>query len=939
MIGSTSNIAITSKYGIKTGGTIDGIARLNVTRNKSTLSLSNPIGIELPEKSLQMSPELVPGVSLNYGVPISWLNYSATEQVFFADGIGHIKLYNNDGYAYNASTVAPKTELTATSAAASNLASPIASYGGSNTPCSTSPPFQLERVASYVLEGTGTEIIPSVLPDTIANTLPCDQYKAIDRTTTDDSGYINFTPRYDASSNIECYAQLRLGVPPSTPTVYSGHKIHLRLQYTTVGTPTDLNFVITLRTAAAPGAGTQIGTWTYDESDLTGSFASYTITLSNAEAALITDYTSLYLYMNCDSDPGTLADYYSVQCSLAYMEFPDSSGLPNGAYSYVYTYVRSSTGAESGRSPIAEIDHTTNGCINVHDILLSPDSTVDYINIYRTTRGGETYFLVKTIPNTNDSLVEYGEGTDITSQDPTEYADGFIDCMSDVVAGSKPRYLEGSKRVYGEGLPPKVRYLKSHLNRIFGAGAYISHPYVAGTAYATNNSTTIIGVGTHWTTELEGRSFKMASAPSTQVYTIAKVDSETSLELTTVFNESTTDGSYNIKDNYRNPYTLYWSRPGFPEDWPSANGLTIEGETGEGITGLSVLLGKIIIFTKDSMYALVGNDESSFSIQPIYKGVGCLSGHSIIESGNTIMFLDSDGWFLYNGGEPFPISSPDAQDGNVSGIDRTVNEIAKSRARMACGYYNDDSRTYHNFVSLNALENNHSIVYDSAMKSWSIDDVPGVFSCAPVFDEDDDKIYLLGTMDGCIFQADIGTSDGVYTGTIVAQVTSADSQIITCSAANFDTADGLTGCPAFLVDMWGNVTEFRILSNSATELNVLFPLRFIPDSTYTVVVGVVDLKATTGWVNFNSTHRPIVLQQIEVTHTPSFTGEILVRSAEGFKQLEYRDSVNLTNLDGMGKVFLRHKDRHFKIELRSFIPGHTISVNNISIYVLSEKED
>ena len=69
------------------------------------------------------------------------------------------------------------------------------------------------------------------------------------------------------------------------------------------------------------------------------------------------------------------------------------------------------------------------------------------------------------------------------------------------------------------------------------------------------------------------------------------------------------------------------------------------------------------------------------------------------------------------------------------------------------------------------------------------------------------------------FQTNLGTSDGAYSGTIVASVTSSDGVSITCDGAAFDTTgDGLEGIPAYLVDQEGNLTRLRVVGNAATAV-------------------------------------------------------------------------------------------------------------------------
>ena len=915
------------------GGSLPGILTGPKRASTNELVLEQPPrGVPAPERTVALSKTAVTGVALRYGLPLHWANYDRDFSIF-ADGVSPLRLYKDGGEAYTLGLVAPKTAPTVASTTTTNNVVPIASYGGANTLCSTSPPFSLERVASYYLEGSLIERIPSALADTVSNTVACDQYKAIDRTTQDDTGFLDFRPRV---SSHETYAQLRLGVPAATPSVDTGHKIHLRLQYTSVGSPTDLNFTVTLRTAAAPGAGTQIATRTYDEADLTASFADYTITLTEEEAALITDYTSLYLYMVNTSSPGTLADYYSVQCSLAYMELP-GAGIANGAYTYGYTYGRTSTGAESGLSPEVTLTHSTGGCVCISGIELSDDPTVDQIHVYRTDIAGKAFHRIRTIPNSNDGYYELCAGTDITTTDPNVYADAILDCTQDVdLTDLNAIILDTTrKRVYGAGLPPRGRYLAIYQNRVFTGGALLDAPYSAGAATFTNGSTTVTGTGTYWTDVMVGRAIGVAGTDKT--YRVAAVASTTSLTLTASFEESTeTDVGYAITDD-RDPYALWFSAANFPEDWPVANGINIDAEAEEGITGLAVHLGRLLIFTRSAIFALSG--DQTFRLDPVYKGKGCVSGHSIVVQDNLVYFLAEDGFYSFNGQTVEPISSPPPSDGNVLGINGTVGEINSARFSRAVSVWNDKANVVHNFVSTGAgIENELGVIYDLNTGAWSLDDAPSVVSAAQIFDQNNRKVVLVGGVMGDIWQLDIGTSDGVFKGTVVTTVSSAVADRITCTGAAFDTTgQGLFGVPAYLVSKRGEITRLRVLNNNADTLVLAQPLPFLPTSSYYVVVGAIPWIMTTGNVNYGVPHKASILQYIELTFGPETQGQVWVMAGSDFEDLQIlSEKANLSDRSGSARVNVRHKAKHIQTKLFSLLPGHDINITMLEHFVANK---
>lgn len=933
LIGGSVGFSCLSRTGVGFGGSV-GAARLNVAQNQNTLSLRAPHGIPDPGRVLKIDAAAIAGVDLAYGVPLSFAAYAQKSMLVLADGINPLRCYLGGVLGYPLGIVAPKAAPTALSVATDNRVRPIANLCGTGA-CADSPADPNNFYCApgwYDSTGTAHDLV------TDPSGYICNAYQAVAELTTDDIGRISYQGNTSGGRS-----RLKFSAPAFTPTVDTGHSVLFRLKRSVYGNPVGSGYTMSLIVSLMQGTSTTIKTQTYAYGDLTDWFKDYTWNLSEAEAALITDYTNLRLVIELDQSVASASNYYVVECSYVTMTLPTTGGgFPSGSYEYVYTYVRSATGVESGPSPILTHEHTTDGCVEVSDLLLSDDPDVDFINIYRTVNGGETFYLVDTIANSNDSTFELGGGTE-GALSPTLYADGIIDCTDDVTLALSSALNVAQKRVYGSGLPPRVRFLRTHLDRVWGAGALLDATYSAGSATFTNGSTTVTGTGTHWTDRIVGRSVKASSAPDSQKYTVAKVVSETEMILKTAFDESTaTAVAYSVRDDNRNPNTVYWSYPGYPEDWPVTNGLTIEGEDNEGITGLAVLLGRLVVFRRDAIYAVSGNSEANFQVDLVYRGVGCVDGHTIVETGNAVFFRDADGWYAFDGqGAPQPISSPDIADGNVVGIDRDADRFNAAKAKWACAMYVEKDRTVRTWCALDGdFESNHAVVLDTSMRSWMIDTAPGVSACAAVLDEDEEKVHLVGTIDGCLFQIERGLSDGVFGGTIVASVTSSTHQVITCSAANFDTTDGLTACPIYLVDQYGKALRLRAQRNTATQINLLFPLPFIPDSTYTVCVGAVPWTLRSGHWHYGNPHKPTVLQYQEISFTPQTQGRIYMRAASNFRNLQILDDeIDLTDHAGYGRVNVRHKARHIQWEMLALVPGYEIEVSNLEQFALVEPSE
>lgn len=925
------------------GGVQGDIASWESPVETEVISLTNPIEVKKPKEStVTLVGTQVGDCQLGFGLKLSMLHYADTDMVLWADGVNPIRLLNNNG-CFDVSVVAPQAALAAVDVAVDSTIRPVANLCG--VQASLGPPVVYfcgegdessnTQCAPRWFDSSGTEHNSTTDPSNYI----CHQWKAVSELTTDDTGRIRFEGRFSG-----CRSRLKFGTPSFTPSVDTGHSVLFRIRRSVVGNPVGAGRTMSLVVRLMQGHSTTIKSTSFVYGDLTDQFVDHTMSLSASEAALITDYTDLRLYVELDQTIADASNYYIVDLSFVEMTVPTAgAGFATGVYSYVYTYVRSATGCESGPSPVLTHTHGTTGCVCLHDILLSQDPTVDFINIYRTDVNGGEYFLIATIPNVNDGdVVELCGGTDVVGEDILTYAPAIPDCTSDVDLTDDGAVIlqVQDKRVYGSGLPPRVRFLVSHQNKVFGAGALYDAPYTARTADFTNGSTVVTGIGTLWTSRLEGRLIKVAGQPDSEFYKVAKVHDIDTLELTTPFAQATAAASlYTVEDIDRSAQTLYYSQEGKPEDWPVTNAINFEADTPDGITGLCVYFGRLLVFTKSSIYELVGTDALSYSVYPIYRGVGCVSHFTIQLIGQTVYFQGEQGYYAFDGSQARLVSNLPAfgkvynegsQNGQISGVDRTVKALNYSRFPRNVSLWDHRYNLVMNFGA-RALTNCEALCYClNSGGSWSVDDAPDVVTAALVYDQSNSETYLLGGLMGDIWQMGAGNSDGVFAGTIVASVTSASSLVITCSGASFDTVDGLFACPVYLVDQHGNYVRLKAASNTPTTLTLLFPLPFIPDSTYKVVVGGIPMELETGWLDFASVHKPVNVQFAEVSYEPQDEGRLFMRKATSFGPLVLDDdSVDLSRSVGTQKVYVRTKARHTKVKFFSLVPGNPIRISRI----------
>lgn len=102
-----------------------------------------------------------------------------------------------------------------------------------------------------------------------------------------------------------------------------------------------------------------------------------------------------------------------------------------------------------------------------------------------------------------------------------------------------------------------------------------------------------------------------------------------------------------------NPYRLYFSALGNPEDWTTANDagfIDVVTDDGEPIMGIKEINGVLAIFKKSSTHILSGADPQSFTLRQVNSEVGCIAPYSIAASDRELFFLSNkQDFYGFNG--------------------------------------------------------------------------------------------------------------------------------------------------------------------------------------------------------------------------------------------------------------------------------------------------
>lgn len=94
---------------------------------------------------------------------------------------------------------------------------------------------------------------------------------------------------------------------------------------------------------------------------------------------------------------------------------------------------------------------------------------------------------------------------------------------------------------------------------------------------------------------------------------------------------------------------LYYSALGDPATWGASAFFDVPSAyDGDPITGLAVLYGNLIVFKRNSIYIVQGDDPTNFSQSKTNSTVGCVSPYSIVAVQNLIYFVSDKGLYAMN---------------------------------------------------------------------------------------------------------------------------------------------------------------------------------------------------------------------------------------------------------------------------------------------------
>jgi len=290
---------------------------------------------------------------------------------------------------------------------------------------------------------------------------------------------------------------------------------------------------------------------------------------------------------------------------------------------------------------------------------------------------------------------------------------------------------------------------------------------------------------------------------------------------------------------------LFYSESLSFEEFGILNFIEIESGTGEPITGLGVLFDRLFIFKQTSIFVLSGFGPSSFVVQELTKGLGCLSHFSILSIDGWIYFTSNRGPYRTNGTVFDWIGKEIYEtflDFDKAGLDTSTTGHNRNRTQIWFG------------VKTAGLGSSHDIlVWDYMERFWSLFTVMHIRCLQGITDEEgldrifwgDDLGYVWrGDAEATFNHADLGMT-GTTFGNISGAGTAGQFLTITVSGAfgASATSDGWKGSRIVVIDSDGTEGEGHILSNTSTTIVIdktAAELGFTPASGDGYRVGPID---------------------------------------------------------------------------------------------------
>jgi len=295
---------------------------------------------------------------------------------------------------------------------------------------------------------------------------------------------------------------------------------------------------------------------------------------------------------------------------------------------------------------------------------------------------------------------------------------------------------------------------------------------------------------------------------------------------------------------------VYWSNIDTLDTWTNTDFNDIGLDDGAGaITGLKVLGDRLVIFKERAIYIALftGDADIPFTFLKTPSDVGAISGQSIQEIKNGLMFLAQDGFYFFDGSNSIKMSDR---------ITTTLETFSRSRfANAVSAYQREKNRYWCSFTTSGSTEHNRVITWDSANNAFSVYNGHIANAYAIAFISGAERLYF-GTYGGVICRADTTENDGDDTALSEKTIAFNDSgpDTIDDSGSGFDTDTLGPGDRITVEGSASNDGTYTIATVSTSQIVLIAGDELTNEAEGADVivtrVSAIDAYLKTKWYNF-----------------------------------------------------------------------------------------
>lgn len=318
---------------------------------------------------------------------------------------------------------------------------------------------------------------------------------------------------------------------------------------------------------------------------------------------------------------------------------------------------------------------------------------------------------------------------------------------------------------------------------------------------------------------------------------------------------------------------IYYSKLDQPEAFDPDNSFTTNADDGKPLTAIHSAHEVLIIFKRDSMWALYGEDPSTWLVRIVSPDLGCLSPASIVTVDGITYWWSEQGPCAWNGsGAPVTIG--------VGRLDPTIDPILALNAAAldptpGLNYIGPvtavdaiNQRVLFAVPTINNTHNDLILPFSYQLNQWESSSWTALDAASLASIEDFNSIpqIYLGGYAGYIFEySNTIFSDGIIDAAGLTNLSQTHGTVFSATATTLiDThGPGLYNIPlaerwVYIYDSLGNVQQRRrIASNTGSVLTLAAGQTFdpVPNVGMSYSIGAINLEFDTSWRTFGAPFR------------------------------------------------------------------------------------